>query len=158
MAFPVSLDTFTTKVDDVDDYMASHMNDVQAAIANIEAKVGVTNSAVTSTIDYKLTNKVLKYDSGWFAVAANTTYTKAHGLGVVPDLVMIHYSPSADGSGEVTMGSYEASDRCTNVADLDATNVILRTGAYGVASYRDSAGNLDQPASGYCKVIAVKFN
>jgi len=159
MAFPTTLDSFATKVDSVDDVQAADINNLQTAVVSLEAKVGADNSAVTTSIDYKLTNKVKKYDSGWFAVAANTAYTKAHGLGAVPDVVMIYVSNTADGSGEVTAsGGYNASDRHTNVADLDATNIVIRTGANGVASYRDSAGNLDQPASGYCKIVAIKFN
>lgn len=34
----------------------------------------------TNSSDY-IKNKPAKYDSGWFAVAVNTTYTKTHGLG-----------------------------------------------------------------------------
>jgi len=158
MAFPTTLDSFATKVDSVDDVQAADINNLQTAVVSLEAKVGADNSAVTTSIDYKLTNKVKKYDSGWFAVAKDTAYTKAHGLGAVPDVVMIYVSNTADGSGEVTASGYEASERCTNVADLDATNIVIRTGAYGVATYRDSAGNLDQPASGYCKIVAIKFN
>lgn len=40
--FPTSLDSYTTKVDDVDDVVASHINNPQDAIVALETKVGVT--------------------------------------------------------------------------------------------------------------------
>jgi len=41
------------------------------------------------------------YDSGWFAVTTNTTYTKAHGLGVEPFMAQLWISDTSDGSGDV---------------------------------------------------------
>lgn len=40
MAYPVSVDTFTTKADSVDDVLAAHMNAVQAAIVAVETELG----------------------------------------------------------------------------------------------------------------------
>jgi hypothetical protein len=40
MAYPATIDSFTTKVDNVDDVLASHMNAVQTAIVNIETEFG----------------------------------------------------------------------------------------------------------------------
>jgi hypothetical protein len=40
MAYPATIDSFTTKVDGVDDVLASHMNAVQTAIVNIETEFG----------------------------------------------------------------------------------------------------------------------
>jgi hypothetical protein len=61
MAFPSSIDGFTTKVDNVDNVLATHMNSVQSAVAAIEAKLGVDASAVTTSFDY-----FLKHTSGTF--------------------------------------------------------------------------------------------
>lgn len=55
MAYPSSIDSFSTKVTG-DTIQASHVNDLQTATVALETKVGITGSAVTSTIDYLLTN------------------------------------------------------------------------------------------------------
>lgn len=55
MAYPSSLDSFTTKVYG-ETIEASHVNTLQTAIAAIETKVGTTGSTVTDSVDYKLTN------------------------------------------------------------------------------------------------------
>ena len=40
------------------------------------------------------------YDSGWFAVVYNTTYTKTHNLGSIPRLWMLFHNTTADGSNQ----------------------------------------------------------
>jgi hypothetical protein len=55
MAYPSSLDSFTTKVYG-QTIEATHVNTLQTAIASIENKVGVTGSTVTDSIEYMLTN------------------------------------------------------------------------------------------------------
>lgn len=52
MAFPASLDNLTPVVDGVSQVMAADVNDLQAAIEAIEAKLGIDASAVTSSLDY----------------------------------------------------------------------------------------------------------
>jgi len=52
--FPSTLDSFDTLVDNADDVLASHQNNRGDAIENIQAKLGVNDSNVTSTIDYFL--------------------------------------------------------------------------------------------------------
>lgn len=53
MSYPATLDVFTAKV--TDEIIADeHINDLQTAIAALEAKLGVTDSAVTTTVDYRL--------------------------------------------------------------------------------------------------------
>lgn len=52
--FPSSLDTFTTKVNGVDDVLAADTNNLQDAVTALQAKLGVNGSSNTSTIDYKV--------------------------------------------------------------------------------------------------------
>lgn len=59
MAYPVSLDSFSTLVDNVDNVLAADMNSRAVAIVALETKTGVDNSAVNTTIDY-----FLKHASG----------------------------------------------------------------------------------------------
>lgn len=56
MAYPTSLDSFTTKTDNVDDVLAAHVNALQVAVAALEAKLGIDSSAVNTSIDYFLKN------------------------------------------------------------------------------------------------------
>ncbi len=55
MAYPSTIDSFSTK-NTGDVIQASHVNDLQTAVVAVETKVGVTGSAVTSTLDYQVNN------------------------------------------------------------------------------------------------------
>lgn len=57
--FPGALDSYTTKVDNVDDVLAAHINNVQDAIVALEVKMGADSSVIASAIDY-----FLKHASG----------------------------------------------------------------------------------------------
>lgn len=57
--FPTSLDSYSTKVDNVDNVMAAHINNVQDAVEALEAKIGIDGSVVTNSLDY-----FLKHSSG----------------------------------------------------------------------------------------------
>lgn len=52
--FPTSLDSYTTKVDNTDDVLATHVNNLQDAVSAIEAKVGINGSVVTTSFEYFL--------------------------------------------------------------------------------------------------------
>ncbi|MBW1996367.1 MAG: hypothetical protein JRJ29_00240 [Deltaproteobacteria bacterium] len=54
--FPTSLDSFSTKTDNVDYVQAAHINDLQDAVEALEAKVGIDSSSVDTSIDYKVNN------------------------------------------------------------------------------------------------------
>lgn len=51
MAYPTTLDSFTTK-NSGDTIAESHVNSLQTAVVAIETKLGVDSSAVTTTLDY----------------------------------------------------------------------------------------------------------
>ncbi len=55
MAYPSTIDSFSTKATG-NTIAASHVNDLQTAVVSLETKVGITGSAVTGTLDYKLTS------------------------------------------------------------------------------------------------------
>ena len=54
--YPTALDSYSTKLDNVDYYAAAHINDPQDAIEALEAKLGINSSGDTSSIDYKVNN------------------------------------------------------------------------------------------------------
>ena len=47
-SYPGALDSFTAKVDNVDDVLAAHVNDLQNAVVAVETELG-TNPAGTET-------------------------------------------------------------------------------------------------------------
>jgi len=95
------------------------------------------------------------YDSGWYSVAVDTTYTKAHGLGVTPRHVEVFHSTTA------TPGSSDELVRVTGVSEsygkdvvgVDATNVYVTTGV-NTYSYATVNSRRRDSNTGYHKVMA----
>jgi len=94
------------------------------------------------------------YDSGWFAVAYNNTYTKAHSLGATPRLVILWHatSPTPGASELVRVNVVFNGTSSVDVLGADGSNVYLQTAnssSYGVVhSSRRASG------SGYYRVFA----
>lgn len=55
-AFPTTLDVITDKADNTDDVLAADINGAYDCIEKLEARVGVTGSAITTSLDYLLKN------------------------------------------------------------------------------------------------------
>lgn len=75
--FPTSLDSLTSKVDNVDTVVASHVNTLQDIVSALEAKVGIDSSAVTTSHDYLLRHlpaQQANWDIGSFELRAQTLY------------------------------------------------------------------------------------
>lgn len=56
MAYPSTLDVFGTKTDGVNSVLAAHVNALQTSVVAVQAKLGINNSAVASTLDYLVRN------------------------------------------------------------------------------------------------------
>lgn len=56
--YPGSLDSFSTKVDKVDRYMAAHMNDVQAAIVAAETELGTNPAGSAADLKTRLAVRI----------------------------------------------------------------------------------------------------
>lgn len=72
-SYPTSLDSFATLVDNVDGIVAAHPNDRGDAIENLQAKVGINSSAVTTSHDYLLTHlpaQAGNWDAGGYEIRA----------------------------------------------------------------------------------------
>jgi hypothetical protein len=67
------------------------------------------------------------YDSGWFAVAYNNTYTKAHGLSVNPRLVVVEHAANAAGTGERVPILVNSASAVMSSVGYDTTNVYVTT-------------------------------
>ena len=73
--FPTGIDAFDTNTDNVSTVVAQDMNDVQDAVEALEAKVGIDDSAVSTSIDYILKNKIWPVGSVFTAVVATSPAT-----------------------------------------------------------------------------------
>jgi hypothetical protein len=97
------------------------------------------------------------YDSGWFAVAFNNVYTKAHGLGYVPRMVLLYHAADSAGATEWVMVATIQDNTGLVKGNIgwDAVSVYLNTGtssSYGAAVFsmrRNSNG-------GYYRIFAWK--
>lgn len=80
------------------------------------------------------------YDSGWFAVANSTTYTKAHGLSATPRRIEIYHSAVASpGSGDELVRVTQVEDTTGSQYDVlgaNGTNVYATTGTAGTVAAR----------------------
>lgn len=56
MAYPATLETFTTVVNNTTNVMAEHVNEKNGPLSALQVKVGVDSSGVTTSIDYFLKN------------------------------------------------------------------------------------------------------
>lgn len=77
MAYPASLDSFTTKTDDVTEVLAAHVNDMQTAIVAIETELG-TDPAGTLT-DVKTRLAAAMGNTGYIKHGPGTTLTISSG-------------------------------------------------------------------------------
>lgn len=128
-------------------------SDMDKIRENLEFLGGLT--AGGASLDSLAENAALDgagYDSGWFAVAAGNTYTKAHGMGSKPTRVTLLFATSASPAGsyyepQMFMQSAYTSNILLRCND---TNVKIDiTGTSWVA--QDDGG---AQTSGYYRVLA----
>jgi hypothetical protein len=126
---------------------------------------------VEGTLWYDSTNNLLKtytgsawqsvpngtYDSGWFAVAVSTAYSKTHNLGTTKVLVSVYISEANDGSGKCAMSypSYTDTANGFTMTSLSTTAIAFRSGTTYLGNFLDSAGSAWNPASGYCRIVML---
>jgi len=93
------------------------------------------------------------YDSGWFAVAYNNTYTKAHNLGSIPRLVVVYHATDAAGTSD-WIPVFHLNDTSTTKGGLsfNTSQIILFCAN---ASDRGTCFSfLRSSGSGYYRVLA----
>lgn len=97
------------------------------------------------------------YDSGWFAVATSTTYTKTHSLGSTALQATLWFSDSATGASNV-FEVYLRPDQDIGgqLYDLTTTDVKIYTDSSNVAQKITSGGGVTSYSSGYYRVILTK--
>jgi hypothetical protein len=75
MSFPTSLDTLTDVVDNIDYPKAADINNLNTAVGALEAKVGVNNSAVSTSIDYIIKNNIWPVGSVFLSIVSTDPAT-----------------------------------------------------------------------------------
>lgn len=97
---------------------------------------------------------VADYDSGWFAVTTNTTYTKNHGLGANPRLVSLWHSADAAGTSEwvqITIAGASASYE-RDILGTTSANIIISTG--NTTNLSTAASTRRGSDGGYYRIFA----
>jgi len=149
--FPSSLDSYSTKVDNTDDVMAADINNVQDAIAALEAKVGVDSSVVTTSLDYKVNNfftsgrKVYLYENtaptGWnivavtdkvLAVKGGSAAYSVDGGNTAGDFSHVHTGPSHNHRWYYRLGQTVTDQSYNSEGSLITITQFLKTSGYGV--------------------------
>lgn len=125
MAFPTTIDSFTTKVDNVDTIAASHINALQTAVVAIETVLGITHR-------YSLADDVA------------TSFTPPNNIGV-----MLVYNRNDIGRafGGIITYRATASNYCYAIA---ANNCVVSTGALtnGTGDGTDTVLNVNTHTDG----------
>jgi hypothetical protein len=105
MAYPSSLDSFSTKIDGVDYPKASHINSLQTAVEALEAKVGIEDSDVSTSLDYIIKNDIWPIGSVFISVVSTD-----------PSILLGFGTWSQIAGGKVLIGQTDA-DSDFNVAE-----------------------------------------
>ena len=129
--FPVSLDTYTTKIDNVDDVLASHVNSLQGAVVQLETKLGITNSSVSATVDY-----FLKHASGSYrthvhdATSDDGAKIPMTSLADVTIASLLNQQYLRYNSGTGKWENYTLSVALSGLSDVTITGAATRQGLY----------------------------
>jgi hypothetical protein len=118
MAYPASLDSFTTKVDGVDEVLAAHVNDIQTAVEAIEIELGTDPAGSATDLVTRLANAM--NNAGYVKGGPGSTLTISSGVITIT-------------------GNYHKVDTQSSAAsdDLDTIN----TGAAGLILFLQSVND-----------------
>ena len=94
------------------------------------------------------------YDSGWFAAVGGNTYTKTHGIGSTPRLVVVYFNASSAGTSEwVALMTIQNSANILSAVGFDSTGIFITPGTnntYNSVIYSMRV----QSNSGYYRIFA----
>jgi len=145
--FPdTAIDSFTDKTDNVDDVMAADVNNLQDAVVAIETKVGIDNSTVATSLDYKVTHigtsQIVNGAVTASKLAASAVITDKIAAGAVGTAELadsaITVAKIADGAvttAKIADGTISTPD----IADGVVTGAKIAAGAVGDAELADGA-------------------
>lgn len=127
--FPTNIDTYTTLVDNVDNVVASHVNDKGDAITAIETKIGINSSGTTSSIDYFLNNAGGTFKthvhSGSDAAKVSLSNLADVSVGSISDQQILRYD-----IGTSKWKNYTLTQALSALSDVVISNPATREGLY----------------------------
>lgn len=98
------------------------------------------------------------YDSGWFAVSANNSYTKTHGLGTTKILLSVYIADNSDGSGDCVQVAascnYDGNQNGVNTYSLTNNTISVRANDNYLYRAENASGTIVK-SSGYCRIIIL---
>ncbi len=111
-------------------------NNAERVRIDSSGNVGIGTTSPTEKLEVNgnlkvtgnITGGLKTYDSGWFAVSTNTTYSKTHNLGTTKVLAVIYVA--ADSSGTHMSTPTVNSDEMILVSQITTTTCVLRTRSY----------------------------
>jgi len=115
------------------------------------------NDSSSNIVSIKTDNQTVSYyDSGWFSVAANSSYTKVHNLGTQKLLIFVYFSTTNDGSNVDRAQTYDiAYSAGYNIKDITTTQMTIATGASHLQIDLPPSGTWIE--TGYYKIIVVSL-
>lgn len=130
--FPNALDSFTPKVDGFDRYMAADVNNLQDAVAAVEAELGTSPKGLAATVKARLE----AIESGWTPAGEIWTYNAVDKFTVPGDQTakykigtLIKWTQTTVKFGVVANSSYAAPD--TTVTIIVNTDYVITNAAIG---------------------------
>ena len=120
------------------------------------AAANAANGVVILDASAKLPHAALKtYDSGWFAITANTDYTKTHNLGTTKVITSVYWATDSNGT---KMQETKNAQSTIDSSWLTAHNITTTTVEIALGSglrWIDDDGTLEAYTSGYARVIML---
>ena len=96
------------------------------------------------------------YDSGYFAVAVNSSYPLAHSLGTTKFISRLFYSPFANGDSAMECSKEGDWGYGGSITHIDTTGLKVQTDNNGVCGIM-MAGVASTFAAGYYRVLLLKL-
>ena len=132
--FPTSLNSWVSKTNNVDDVMAEHVNKLQDAVTDLEAKLGIDSSAVATSIDYFLKN------------ASGSFRTHVHNGGsddgaLIPGSSLDSLSSISAGAGIIPVANIDVGTTANKILQLNSSAQIPAVSGALLTGVAHSTGN-----------------
>lgn len=131
-------------------------NGSTAAVVNrvFVGEVTVADAVVTAISWYALMGR---HDTGWYAVAPGSGYTKQHNTGVFPMRVTQLLAQNNDGSGWCVQAAVHdhssGMSKGTSIVTLNKLSLAVRTGPSYISYFTDASGTKFGATSGYARQL-----